>query len=106
MSCWSSARFSQGRRRDLAWLRVVAVGLFIISSFWTTVTLAWALLEAGARAEGDACAHFKALCLTCFIAMILPALLVVIFGGWSLLGLAGIILLTPMDRKSTRLNSS
>src|ERR1039458_7940120 len=79
-----------------AYLRVVAMGLFIISSFWTTVTLAWALLEAGARTEGDTRAHFKALCLTCFIAMVLPALLLVIFGGWSLLGLAGIILLTPM----------
>ena len=78
------------------YLQVVGVGLFIISSFWTTVTLAWALLEAGVRAEGDTRAQFKALCLTCFIAMILPALLVVIFGGWSLLGLAGIILLTPM----------
>ena len=79
-----------------AYLRVVAMGLFIISSFWTTVTLAWALLEAGARTEGDTRAHFKALCLTCFIAMVVPALLLVIFGGWSLLGLAGIILLTPM----------
>src|ERR1039457_5299294 len=74
-----------------AYLRVVAMGLFIISSFWTTVTLACALIEAGVRAEGDTRAQFKALCLTCFIAMVLPALLLVIFGGWSLLGLAGII---------------
>jgi hypothetical protein len=78
------------------YLEIVGVGLFIISSFWTTATLAWALLEAAARAEGDTREHLKALCLTCFIAMVLPALLLVIFGGWSLLGLAGIILLTPM----------
>ena len=78
------------------YLRVVAVGLLIISSYWTTVTLAWALLQAFARAEGETRAHFKALCLTCFIAMVVPALVIVIFGGWWLLGLAGIIMLTPM----------
>ena len=30
-----------------AYLRVVAAGLFVICSFWTAVTLAWALVEAG-----------------------------------------------------------
>jgi len=78
------------------YLRIVAVGLFVISSFWTTVTLAWALLDAGVRAEGEARAYFKALCLTCFIAMAVPALVIVWFGGWSMLGLAGIALLAPM----------
>ena len=78
------------------YLHVVAVGLFIISSFWTTMTLAWELLEAARRAEGDTRAHFKALCLTCFIAMIVPALVLVFFGGWSMLGLAGIAVLAPM----------
>ena len=78
------------------YLRVVAVGLFVISSFWTTVTLAWALLEAGVRTEGESRAHFKALCLTCLIAMVVPALFIVFLGGWWMLGLAGIALLTPM----------
>ena len=78
------------------YLRVVAVGLFIISSFWTTMTLAWALLDAGCRAEGETRAHFKALCLTCLIAMIVPALVLVFFGGWSMLGLGGIAVLAPM----------
>src|ERR1035438_670620 len=78
------------------YLRVVAVGLFIICSFWTTMTLAWALLEAAHRAEGETRAHLKALCLTCFIAMIVPALVLVFFGGWSMLGLGGIAVLAPM----------
>ena len=77
-------------------LHVMAVGLFIISSYWTTVTLACALFEAGVRAEGQAREHFKALCLTCFIAMVLPALFILYLGGWSMLGVAGVALLAPM----------
>ena len=37
-----------------AYLRVVAVGLFVISSYWAAVTLGWALVEAGAGSEGEA----------------------------------------------------
>jgi hypothetical protein len=78
------------------YLRVVAVGLLVISSYWTAVTLAWVLSEVGRGTEGECRAQFKALCLTCFIAMIVPALILVFFGGWMLLGLAGIALLAPM----------
>jgi hypothetical protein len=79
-----------------AYLHVVAVGLFIISSSWATATLAWALLEAAARAEGETRQHFRALCLTCFIGMVVPALFILFFGGWWMLGLAGIVVLAPM----------
>ena len=78
------------------YLRVVANGLFVVSSYWTALTLGWVLVEAGAGTEGEARGQFKALCLTCFIAMIVPALVVVWFGGWIMLGLAGIALLAPM----------
>ena len=78
------------------YLRVVGAGLFIISSYWTTVTLGWVLVEAGVGSESEARAQFKALCLTCFIALLAPALLLVFFGGWSMLGLAGIVMLAPM----------
>ena len=78
------------------YLRVVAVGLFVICSYWTAVTLGWAIVEASLGAEGESRAQFKALCLTCFIAMVMPALALVFFGGWAMLGLAGIALLAPM----------
>ncbi len=78
------------------YLRVVGVGLFVISSYWTAVTLAWTLVEAGAGTEGETCDQFKALCRVCFIAMVVPALAIAYFGGWPLLGLAGIALLAPM----------
>lgn len=79
-----------------AYLRVVAAGLFVISSYWTAVTLGWVLVEAGASTEGDTRAQFKGLCLTCFIAMVVPALALWYFGGWPLLGLAGTAVLAPM----------
>jgi tetratricopeptide (TPR) repeat protein len=78
------------------YLRVVAIGLFVISSYWTAVTLGWTLVEASRSAEGETRAQLKALCLTCLIAMVVPALLLVFFGGWSMLGLAGIALFAPM----------
>ena len=56
------------------YLRVVAIGLFVISSYWTVVTLGWTLVEAGKDAEGETRAQLKALCLTCLIAMAVPGL--------------------------------
>jgi hypothetical protein len=78
------------------YLRVVSVGLLVISSYWTAVTLAWVLSETGKGLEGESRNQFKALCLTCLIAMVVPALALVWFGGWMLLGLGGIALLAPM----------
>ena len=78
------------------YVRVLAFGLFVISTYWTSVTLAWLLFEAAAGMEGDARTQFNTLCLICFVAMIVPALVVWFFGGWALLGLAGIGVLAPM----------
>ena len=79
-----------------AYLRVVAAGLFVVSSYWTALTLGWVLVAAGAGSEGEGRAQFKGLCLACFLAMLVPALLMVWFGGLAMLGLAGIALLAPM----------
>jgi hypothetical protein len=78
------------------YLRVIAFGLFVISSYWTAVTLGWTLLDVSRAVEGENREQFKALCLTCVLAMAVPAFLLVFFGGCSLLGLAGIALLAPM----------
>jgi hypothetical protein len=78
------------------YLRILAIGLFVISSYWAALTLGWLLVEAGRASEGDTRAQFKGLCLSCLIAMVVPALLLAVFGGWPLLGLAGVALLAPM----------
>jgi tetratricopeptide (TPR) repeat protein len=85
------------------YLRVLATGLFVISTYWTTVTLSWCLIEAGSGMEGDAQAQFKSLCLLCFIAMVVPALVLWFFAGWPLFGLAGIAVLGPMAGYGSRI---
>ena len=88
------------RNSGSAWfpvyLGVVGAGLFIICSYWTAVTLGWVLVEAGVSSEKENRARFRTLCLTWLIALVLPAAMLVWFGGLPLLGLAGIILLAPM----------
>src|ERR1051325_3068911 len=76
-------------------LRVVAIGLFIISSYWTALTLGWTLGRAGVGLSGDARSDFRSLCLTCFLAIIAPAIGIVVIGGWPLLGLAATAMLGP-----------
>jgi hypothetical protein len=78
------------------YLRVMGTGLFVVSSYWTALTLGWVLVEAASGSEGEARQQLRALCLTCFIAIIVPAFLLVWFGGWTVLGLAGIALVAPM----------
>lgn len=43
-----------------AYLRVVGFGLFVISTYWTALTLGWVLYEAAAGSEGEAREQFKA----------------------------------------------
>ncbi len=78
------------------YLHVLAVGLFVICSYWAAITLAWTVVEAAAATEGETRAQFRALCLTCLVAMAVPALVLLYAGGWTLLGLAGITLLGPI----------
>jgi len=78
------------------YLSVLATGAFVICSYWAAVTLGWTVAEAGRSADGETRAQFKSLCLTCLIAMLIPAVALVFFGGWMLLGLAGIALFGPM----------
>ncbi len=79
-----------------AFLRVAVAGMFIVSSYWTALTLGWGLMTARGGLVGEARSDFKALCWTCFLGMIVPALLVLLLGGWVTLGLAAIVLLAPI----------
>jgi hypothetical protein len=77
-------------------LRVMAGGLFVVSTYWTATTLGWSLIRAAARLEGDARADFRVLCTTCFLGMLLPGLLFVWLGGWAAAGLAVMAMMVPM----------
>jgi hypothetical protein len=79
-----------------AFFKVLLAGLLIISSSWTAGTLSWALVQAVAGIEGEVRSNFKALCWTCFIGMGLPALGLLYFGGWAMLGLAATAIVAPI----------
>ncbi len=78
------------------YLRVVGYGLFIASSYWAAVTLAWLAFRAGAQASREARTDFKALCWTCSLGLLLPAAIVLLLGGLPTLGLAASIILVPL----------
>jgi len=78
------------------WLRVTALGGFVVTSYWATATLVWVLLTTSRAVEPDARKQFHALCWTCGIGLGIPALLVLLIGGWPALGMACVIVVAPM----------
>src|SRR2546426_578295 len=79
-----------------AFLRVLAAGLFIVSSYWTALTMGWTLAQAGRGLEVEPRSEFKALCWTCFIGMLAPAVIIVLLGGLRAAGLAATAILLPI----------
>jgi hypothetical protein len=79
-----------------AYLTVLGYGSFVICTYWAAATMGWKLLLVPAQLDGEAKGNFKALCTTCLIALVVPSAGLVLLGGWKLLGLAVLLLLTPM----------
>jgi hypothetical protein len=74
----------------------LAGGLFIVSSDWAAVTMAWAVWRAGHGIEPERLKNLKALCWTCFAGLVLPAAVIVLTCGWPALGLAATVILGPI----------
>ena len=79
-----------------AFLAVVGKGLFLLSSYWTAVTLAWSLVSASREVEGEVRKSLLGLFTTCFLAMGIPGIGIALLGGLPLLGLAAMTILLPM----------
>jgi hypothetical protein len=80
-----------------SYLRFVGRGIFIVSSDWATITLAWVIVQAAfSLEEPQARSDFKALCITSIIAMLLPAVGIFFLGGIPLLGLATFGMVVPI----------
>jgi hypothetical protein len=77
-------------------VEVVGSGLFIVSSYWAAATLGWFLVGTARAVEPEPRKDFKAFCWTCFLGLMVPALVVLLVGGWPLLGLAAAVILGPM----------
>jgi hypothetical protein len=102
--CWSLQPFmpqvQAAQNRGGSWmpefLVVTGMGWFVVSSYWTATTLSWVLWNAGRTMDPARFKDFKALCWTCFLGLIIPALLLFLLGGWVTLGLAAALVLAPM----------
>lgn len=74
-------------------LRVTGYGVFVVSSAWCALTLGWVLTRYR-RELGEEGRHtLVGLCWTCFLAGIVPAVIMVLVGGWPMVGLAGTLVL-------------
>lgn len=80
----------------MVYLRVLVGGGFIVGSCWAAATLGWALARTGLATEGEARAHFKGLCWTGCLGMMVPALILLLVGGWPLFGMAAMAILVPI----------
>lgn len=77
-------------------LRFAAIGLFVISSYWSATTLSWTLVGTNRAIDEESRKDFKALCWTCALGLFIPSLLVLLIGGWVTFGLAALIILVPL----------
>src|SRR5438105_12405460 len=79
-------QIQMARNRGLSWapefMEVAGMGIFVAGSYWTAVTLGWALFTTGRSIAPEPRKDFKALCWTCFLGLIIPAVLLILFGGW------------------------
>jgi len=78
------------------WLRVVSAGLFILSTYWSSATLVWVLVNTSRAVDPEPRRDFRSLCLTCCLGLGIPALLIAWLGGWSMIGFAAAIIIAPM----------
>jgi len=79
-----------------SFLQVVGYGMFIVSSYWTALTLGWAVRKATAGIQGEPRSDFKSLCITCLLGLSLPAIGIAWLGGLPILGLAASAILGPI----------
>lgn len=77
-------------------LAAFSVGYFILASYWTALSLGWALFYAIRGLEGEPRSDFKMLCLTVAVVMILPVIGILYLGGWEVGGLAASAFLVPI----------
>jgi len=75
---------------------VAATGTFIIMSYWAVITLCWVLFSSLSILDDERRQSLRSLCTTCSVALGIPALCIVLLGGWPFLGLAALLIVAPM----------
>jgi tetratricopeptide repeat protein len=77
-------------------LEVMGFGVFVVSSYWTALTLGWFLISTARAVDSEPRQELRALFWTCLLGLSVPAAIVLLIGGWPLLGLAATVILGPM----------
>ena len=93
-------RIQAAQNAGISWFkpyfRYLGFGAFILSSYWTAITLVWSLIKARSGLEQQQRADFKGVCWTSCIGMSLPAVVIMLLGGWPLIGLAAMAMAIPI----------
>jgi hypothetical protein len=79
-----------------AYFNVLGAGTFVLGSYWTAVTLGWAIFAAAERLEAEARGNLRGLLIASALGMGLFAVPIIWLGGWSMAGLAASIMLAPV----------
>lgn len=78
------------------YFRFLGYGAFILSSYWTAITLVWVLWKARVGLEPAQRSDFKGICWTSLVGMALPAVIIILLGGLPLVGLAAMAMVIPI----------
>jgi hypothetical protein len=78
------------------YFHVVSLGLYFVTSYWSTLTLAWVLLSAARAVDDAARKDFQKLCVACLLGLCIPATIIFLIGGLTTAGLIGTLFLSAM----------
>ena len=87
---------NSGKPWGSTFFQFLGYGVFIVGTYWTALTLGWAIPKGIGSLEPEQHASFKSLSLTCIIGLSLPAVLVASIGGWPMVGFAVASVLGPI----------
>jgi hypothetical protein len=79
-----------------SYLQVLGTGWFVLSSYWASMTAAWAIVRALRHAPEAVRAAFRPVVFSCLLGMAVPGAIVVLIGGWAAVGLAVLGMLAPV----------
>jgi hypothetical protein len=90
----------QARNSGGSWipelLEVVGIGVYIIGSYWSALTLGWLLVSAVRGSDDASRKEFQSLSVTCLLGLGIPVAVILVLGGVSAAGFAGALFLAPM----------
>jgi len=63
------------------YFHVMALGIYFVTAYWSSITLTWVLLSAARAVDQAARKDFEKLCFACFLGLCIPAAILFLIGG-------------------------